>query len=82
MRSSLVALVVAITIGAITGASYAQDNPKAAAAPPPGVHKKMPLADSVEAKAVEPGSAGGGLAKGGKDSLMAPGTITQAKPFK
>jgi hypothetical protein len=83
MRASLVTLVVATAIGAMVGASHAQENPKAAAAPPPGVHKKMPLADSAEAKVPEsPGTTGSGPAQVGTEGAAKPGTTTHVKSFK
>lgn len=81
MRPSLVAFVIAGAIGATMGVGYAQENPKAAAAPPPGPHKQMPVAGTAAAEVPEtPGTAGTGPAKPGKDSLMTP--VTPAKPAK
>jgi hypothetical protein len=83
MRASLVTLVVATAIGATVGAAQAQENPKAAAAPPSGVHKKMPLADSAEAKVPEPaGATDSAPAQVGTEGVAKPGTTTQVKSFK
>jgi hypothetical protein len=83
MRASLVTLVVASAIGAIVGTSHAQDNPKAAAAPPSGVHKKMPLAGSAEAKVPEAaGTTDSGPAQVGTEGAAKPGTTTHVKSFK
>jgi hypothetical protein len=64
------------------GAGYAQENPKAAAAPPAGVHKKMPAADSAEAKVAEAPGTSSGPAKVGKEGAATSGATTQAKSFK
>ena len=83
MRTSLVTLAVATAIGAMVGTSDAQENPKAAAAPPPGLHKEMPVAGSPEATITEPpGTTGSGPAKVGKEGIVTPGASTRAKSFK
>ncbi len=82
MRSAIATLVLATAVGGIVGVSYAQDNPKAAGAPPAGVHKEMPLAGSAAAKTpVNPGTSSA-PAKVDKEAAVKPGTTTQAKSVK
>jgi hypothetical protein len=78
MKSAIVTLVIATVLGG-TVASYAQEKPRAAGAPPAGMQKEMGAVGSTAAQLPEAPGPSNGPAKVGSDALVQPGAVTQAK---
>jgi hypothetical protein len=82
MKLAIVTLAIATGLGGIV-ASYAQEKPKAAAASPPaGVQKEMPVAGSAAAQVAETPGPSSGPAKVGTTAVVKPGMTMQSKAFK